>query len=107
MGGVLLLDTPGCYKEVPVCKENRSFARAKLVTKACIYKDNQVIEGEVQNLSMNGAFVAIFGSLGRNDLVAVTIYHTLTTQNLSNIKAKVARVTDMGVGLQFEKPLIN
>jgi len=90
-----------------VPKENRCFARAKLETKARIYKDNQIIEGEVTNLSMNGAFVTISDSLGRNDLVVVTIYHTLTTQNLSNIKARVARVTDMGVGLQFEKPIID
>ena len=88
-------------------RENRSFARAKLNARACIYRDNEIYEGEVKDLSITGAFITTFSPLGRNDLVALTIYHTLTPEILSNVKAKVARVTDMGVGLQFEKPLID
>jgi tRNA (Thr-GGU) A37 N-methylase len=86
--------------------ENRSFARAKLNAKATVYRNNETFEGEVTNLSLSGTFVTSVSTLERNDLVTVTIYHPLTRQNLSKVKAKVARVTDMGVGLHFEKPLI-
>jgi hypothetical protein len=88
-------------------KEKRNFARLALHAKANIHHSEQVIEGEVENLSMKGVFVTTTKRIEINDTVAVTIYHTLTPQVLCDLKAKVVRVTDRGLGLQFEKTLLD
>lgn len=88
-------------------KEKRNFARLALHAKANIHHSGHTIEGEVENLSMKGVFVMAPRKLEINDTVAVTIYHTLTPQVLCDLKAKVVRVTDQGMGLQFEKTLLD
>lgn len=88
-------------------KEKRNFARLALHAKANIAQNNLLIEGEVENLSMKGAFIKTVQKLDLEDMVAVTIYHTLTPQVLCDLKAKVVRVTDQGMGLQFEKTLLD
>ena len=88
-------------------KEKRNFARLALHAKANILQNDQIIEGEVENLSMKGVFVTATKRMEMNDTVAVTIYHTLTPQVLCDLKAKVVRITDKGMGLQFEKTLLD
>ena len=88
-------------------KEKRNFARLSLHAKANIVLGDQMIEGEVENLSMKGVFVKSTRRIDLNDTVAITIYHTLTPQVLCDLKAKVVRVTDNGMGLQFEKTLLD
>lgn len=88
-------------------KEKRNFARLALHAKANLHRNGSTIEGEVENLSMKGVFVMAPQRLEINDQVAVTIYHTLTPQVLCDLKAKVVRVTDKGMGLQFEKTLLD
>lgn len=88
-------------------KEKRNFARLALHAKANLHQNGSTIEGEVENLSMKGVFVMAPQRLEINDQVAVTIYHTLTPQVLCDLKAKVVRVTDKGMGLQFEKTLLD
>jgi len=88
-------------------KEKRNFARLALHAKANIHQKDQTIEGEVENLSMKGVFVTTVRRMEINDTVAVTIYHTLTPQVLCDLKAKVVRLTDRGMGLQFEKTLLD
>ncbi|WP_129126860.1 MULTISPECIES: PilZ domain-containing protein [Geomonas] len=88
-------------------KEKRNFARLALHAKANIHQGERTIEGEVENLSMKGVFVTAARRLEINDTVAVTIYHTLTPQVLCDLRAKVVRVTDHGMGLQFEKTLLD
>ena len=88
-------------------REKRNFARLALHAKANVIQGHQVIEGEVENLSMKGVFVRTTRTIDLGDMVAVTIYHTLTPQVLCDLKAKVVRVTDQGMGLQFEKTLLD
>jgi hypothetical protein len=88
-------------------KEKRNFARMSFHAKAILQQGDRVIEGEVENLSMKGAFVTPVWHRGINDLVAVTIYHPLTPQVLCELMAKVVRVTDKGMGLRFEKTLLD
>lgn len=88
-------------------KEKRNFARLALHAKANIHQDDRTIEGEVENLSMKGVFVTVAQKLDLNESVAVTIYHTLTPQVLCDLRAKVVRLTDRGMGLQFEKTLLD
>ncbi|ACH40130.1 PilZ domain protein [Citrifermentans bemidjiense Bem] len=88
-------------------KEKRNFARLALHAKANIHQNDLTLEGEVENLSMKGVFVTVAKKLDLNDAVSVTIYHTLTPQVLCDLKAKVVRITDKGMGLQFEKTLLD
>ena len=88
-------------------KENRTYARRELHARALIHKKSSVAVGEVVNLSMNGAFVTSSMQMEVDDEVTVTIYHTLTPQILRDLKAKVVRVTEVGMGLKFEKLLID
>ena len=81
--------------------EKRNFARLELHAKAFIHWNGQHIDGEVENVSVKGAFViADHQSQSKiNDDVGFTIDNTSTC----NLKAKVVRVTDKGMGLLFEK----
>lgn len=88
-------------------KEKRNFARLALHAKANIMHHDQTVEGEVENLSMKGVFIKTTQFMEIDDTVAVTIYHTLTPQVLCDLKAKVVRLNDKGVGLQFEKTLLD
>ena len=82
--------------------EKRNFARLELHAKAFLHWDDQHIEVEVENVSVKGAFVIAASQRGINDVVAFTIDNTSTYDR----KAKVVRVTDKGMGLQFEKTLL-
>lgn len=88
-------------------KEKRTYARRTLHARALMHKSGSIVLGEVVDLSMNGAFVTSAMQMEVGDLVTVTIFHTLTPQILSDLKARVVRVTDFGMGLQFEKLLID
>ena len=87
-------------------KERRVYERQELSTTAHIHLDEESIEGEVKNLSISGAFVTSARSIELNAEVELSIDNPLT-QNLDNLKAKVVRVTDNGVGLHFKKPLFD
>ena len=83
-------------------EEKRNFARLELHAKAFIHWDDQHIEGDVENVSIKGAFVMAANQIGINDVVVFTIDNTPTC----DLKAKVVRVTDEGIGLEFEKTLL-
>lgn len=83
-------------------RERRNFARLVLHAKAYINWDGRDIAGEVENVSIKGAFVTAASQMAINDVVAFTIDNTPTFDR----KAKVVRVTNKGMGLQFEKPLL-
>ena len=87
-------------------KERRTYERHDLSAKAQIHVDKEIVEGEVKNLSISGAFVAAVRSIELNAEVEVSIDEPLT-QNLNNLQAKVTRVADNGVGLHFREPLFN
>ena len=84
-------------------EEKRNFARMELHAKVFIHRDDQHIEGEVENVSIKGAFVMAANQIGINDVVAFSIDNNQTC----DLKAKVVRVTDNGMGLQFEKTLFH
>jgi len=88
-------------------QEKRNFARLALHANVNLQQGERTIEGEVENLSMKGVFVTAARKLEIHDTVAVTIFHTLTPQVLCDLKAKVVRVTNQGMGLQFEKTLLD
>jgi len=78
-------------------REQRNFARLDLRAKAYLRWDDRYIEGELENVSIKGVFVTAAGQIGINQVIAFTIDNTPTC----DLKAKVVRVTDQGMGLQF------
>ena len=76
-------------------QEKRDFTRVVLHAKTIMRRDDQILDGELENLSLKGAFVAAGRQFGLNDVVTVIINDTLA----SGIQAKVVRVTDKGVGV--------
>ena len=68
--------------------EKRNFARLALNARASIKQDDRVIEGEVENFSMKGVFVAVTGPMEMDYPVAVTIYNAVTPQALCDLKAR-------------------
>ena len=83
-------------------RERRNFARLGLHAKAYLHWDDRYLVGELENVSIKGAFVTAACPIAINDLVAFTIDNTPTC----DLKAKVVRVTDKGMGLQFVKTLL-
>jgi len=86
-----------------MAKENRAFTRLAMHAKANMFLEDQHIEGEVENLSLKGTFIVAAERLGLNQVVSITIDNTLACGK----KAKVVRVTDKGIGLEFEKNLLD
>jgi 3-hydroxyacyl-CoA dehydrogenase len=83
-------------------REKRKHTRLALHSKANIQLGDQNIEAESENLSLNGAFVAAISPIVLNDVVAFTF-----SDIPISAKAKVVRVTDKGIGLQFENTLLD
>ena len=84
-------------------RENRAFTRLPMHAKANMLLGDQCIEGEVENLSLKGTFIIAKRTLGLHEVVSVTIDDTLAC----GITAKVVRVTNKGMGLEFEKTLLD
>ncbi|HJV64899.1 MAG TPA: PilZ domain-containing protein [Geomonas sp.] len=84
-------------------QEKRVFARLAMHAEVTIRKRDRVIEGEVEDLSMKGMFITGANPVEKDETVAVTICDT----PIYGLKAKVVRVTDAGIGLEFEKTLFD
>ena len=87
-------------------RERRAYERHDLSARAQINLGEEVVEGEVKNLSISGAFVTSPRSIELDTEVEISIDEPLT-QNLNNLQAKVARVSEDGVGLHFKKPIFD
>ena len=83
-------------------KEKRQHTRLVLHSKANIKIGDLSIEAASENLSLKGAFVAAVRPVELNDVVAFSF-----TNIPISAKAKVVRVTDRGIGLQFENTLLD
>ena len=83
-------------------KEKRKHSRLAIHSKANIKLGGKSIEAESENVSLNGAFVTTDRQVKVNDVVGF---------NFSNVpisaKAKVVRVTQEGIGLEFENTLLD
>ena len=86
-------------------RESRAHVRTLLPAKACIHNGSRTIGGEVKDISKTGIFVTAARQLEINDVVDLTIYCILAPSILGSVKATVIRVTDVGMGLQFQNGL--
>lgn len=82
-------------------KEKRKHTRLAVHSKANIKLGGKSIEAESENVSLNGAFVTAVRQVELNDVVGFNFSHVPISA-----KAKVVRVTDKGIGLEFEKTLL-
>jgi hypothetical protein len=87
---------------IKLTEGKREYSRIQVHGKATIRIDDVIIKGEVENLSLKGAYVTSDTLIEVGTSVIVTIVDTLTSQILSEVKAKVVRVTGNGIGLQFQ-----
>ena len=83
-------------------EEKRQFARFPVHAKGILLIDNRIIHCEVENVSLGGAYVSLDTPIEINTSVIFTIFGTATTGALSCVEAKVVRVTENGVALNFE-----
>jgi len=83
-------------------EEKRKYARIPLQAKVTMAVDDQTVEGNLVNLSLNGAFVTTDRLIEVDSTITITILDTTASLNLTNVKAKVVRVMGNGVGLQFQ-----
>ena len=85
-----------------VNEERRKSTRISLKAKVSMVRDGQTVEGELVNLSLNGAFVTTDKPLEVGCSVTITIFGAPSTRIISGVNAKVIRVAGNGMGLQFE-----
>jgi hypothetical protein len=83
-------------------QEKRKHSRLPLHSKGSIQIGDLSIEAESENLSLHGAFVAAASPVQLNDVVDFAFADIPITA-----KAKVVRITDQGIGLQFENTLLD
>jgi len=85
-----------------VNKERRKFARIELEGRVEMQVDGRVIEADLVNISLNGAFVTSTALIEIGSSIIITVYDGTNTRTLSGIKARVVRITGNGMGLQFD-----
>jgi hypothetical protein len=80
----------------------RESTRLPVHAKARICSNGDTVEGNVENLSMNGAYVTSDQPVKLNSSVVISIFDSANTSRVVyDIKAKVVWVMGNGVGLQF------
>ncbi|ACM21556.1 PilZ domain protein [Geotalea daltonii FRC-32] len=87
--------------------EKRKFARLAMHSDTNIKFNNTMYSGTVRDLSMKGAFVTTDVLIPVNETVEVTIYTSSTPNMLCDLQAKVIRSTEYGIGLEFEKTVLD
>jgi hypothetical protein len=85
-----------------VNEEKRKSTRFDMQAKVTMHLNGAILEGDLVNLSMHGAFVKTASRIEINSSVIVTIFDTPTSRIISDVKAKVVRLMDGGIALRFE-----
>ena len=84
--------------------ENRKFERVGFHTEAVIKYRELTFNGEVENLSLKGLFVRTDQKINIDEPVEITVFFHGTDADLSfSLQAKVVRVTEFGIGFNFQK----
>jgi hypothetical protein len=85
-----------------VNEDKRKSTRIPLKARVSMVRDGETVEGELVNLSLNGAFVTSDKPLEVDSSVIITIFGAPSTRIISGVKAKVVRAAGNGMGLLFE-----
>lgn len=82
----------------------RQFSRVRFNVAASIKTAERQFQGSVENLSMRGMFLVTDERLAVGDMVEITMVLTGTSPEITvSFDGKVCRVTDDGIGFNFEK----
>jgi hypothetical protein len=90
------------YLALKSTEQKRKFVRFSVQAKVKVLMGDRIIEGEIDNLSLKGTFVRTNEFIKINSSVTISIFDSLTTHVISNLKAKVVMTTEDGYGLEFE-----
>lgn len=84
--------------------EKRNLSRVLFNTKAVIRYGGAEVDGEVENLSLNGMFIRTQQRIPLGETVEITIQLAGDTSSLSiDLEGKVIRTAEKGVGLLYQK----
>lgn len=82
----------------------RKHERTECQTEAEIRYRGASIKGKVENLSLKGLFVRTEQKLDIDEQVEIAVYfHGLKSELSFSLQATVVRVSDMGIGFNFQK----
>lgn len=86
-------------------QKERMFTRIPIHSRAKILIDDELVEGFVETISLNGAFVSLDKTIPIpiHSPVMITIFDSQKVHAFLEAKAKVVSVTSDGVGLKFEE----
>lgn len=83
---------------------NRSFSRVDFTIDALLTQDDQVIRGEVKNVSLQGVFVETGQTLNPEKPVNISIHLTGTSPEIAiTATGNVVRADVKGLGIHFTK----
>lgn len=83
--------------------EKRKFSRVQFKKEVEIIVNGQKYQGEIENLSLKGAYVKSQQRLSIGNQVELLIHLTGETDFDIDLKGKVVRLTDDGAGVLFEQ----
>lgn len=82
--------------------EKRKFSRVDYKKEVEIFANGVKHIGKIDNLSLKGAYLKTTCPLQINDQVEIVIHLTANTEFNVNLKGKVVRLSDDGVGIIFD-----
>ena len=84
--------------------EKRELIRVPFQIEATILHQDQTFQGKVENLSLKGMFIQTNGSFQLQDMIQITIHLAGESSDLEiKVSGIVVRMTEQGIGIQFEK----
>jgi hypothetical protein len=83
--------------------EKRKFSRVDFKKEVEIFVNDVKCLGEIENLSLKGAFLKTPYSLQIDDQIEIIIHLTANNDYDVNLKGKVIRLTDDGAGIIFDR----
>lgn len=85
----------------------RTFSRLPLHLEATITFDGSIVDGELDNISLKGAFFRTAHNIPLNDTVLITIYHHSKDRQICRMRGHVVRKTQEGVALEFDRTILD
>lgn len=86
---------------------DRTFSRLPLHLEATITFNGSVVDGELDNISLKGAFFKTGQKIPLRDTVLITIYHHSKDRQICRMRGHVVRETEEGVALEFDRTILD
>lgn len=83
--------------------EKRRFSRVDFKKEVEIFVNGAKYSGEIENLSLKGAYLKTTHPLQMGDQVEIIIHLTVNTEFDVNLRGKVVRLSDGGAGVLFDQ----